>query len=102
MASAGQTVVNGATGERIVFERLGRDTAGALLRGDGFLAPGVGVRGRHIHPNQEERFEVLEGVVRFRVGREKRIARAGEVIVVPAGTAHTLGNVGESDVRFLF
>lgn len=102
MASTGQPVVNGATGERVVFQALARDTAGALLRGDGFLAAGVGVRGRHVHPNQEERFEVLEGVVRFRVGREKRIARAGEIVVVPPGRPHTLGNVGDSDVRFVF
>lgn len=102
MASTGQALVNGATGERVVFSQLGRETGGALLRGDGFMAPGVGVRGRHVHPNQEERLEVVEGVVRFRVGREERIARAGEVIVVPAGTSHTLSNVGESDVQFVF
>lgn len=102
MATTGSAVVNGATGERIVLQALGRETAGALVRGDGFLPPGVGVPGRHIHPNQEERFEVVDGVVRFRVGREVRIARAGEVIVVPAGTAHTLRNIGPSEVQFAF
>lgn len=102
MATTEEAIVNGATGERLIFHRLARDTAGALLSGDGFLGPGVGVRGRHIHPNQEERFEVVDGVVRFRVGRETRIARAGDVIVVPPGTQHTLRNVGDSEVQFTF
>jgi mannose-6-phosphate isomerase-like protein (cupin superfamily) len=102
IASIGQSVVNGATGERVVFQELARESAGALLRGDGFLPPGVGPRGRHVHPNQEEWFEVVEGVVRFRVGREVRIAKAGDVVVVPAGTPHTLHNVGEGDVQFAF
>jgi mannose-6-phosphate isomerase-like protein (cupin superfamily) len=102
VATTGVAVVNGATGERIVLQALARETAGALVRGDGFLPRGVGVRGRHVHPNQEERFEVIEGIVRFRVGREVRIARAGEIVVVPPGTAHTLRNVGESEVQFAF
>ena len=102
MASTGQAVVNGATGERVIFQQLACHTAGALVRGDGFMGLGVGVRGRHIHPNQEERFEVVEGLIRFQVGRQNRVARAGEVIVVPAGTPHTLRNAGESDAQFIF
>ena len=34
MATTGSAVVNGATGERIVLQALGRETAGALVRGD--------------------------------------------------------------------
>ena len=99
MASAGQTVVNNATGERVVFRTLARDSDGALLRLDVFFPPGAGASAVHIHPHQEERFEILEGTLRLRVGREERVATAGDIIVVPAGTPHRPRNVGEMEVH---
>jgi mannose-6-phosphate isomerase-like protein (cupin superfamily) len=101
MASIGQVVVNTATGERVVFLALNRDTAGELLKADGYLAPGAAARGMHIHPQQEERFEVLDGSLRFRIGREERIAKAGDVIVVPPGTPHLPSNIGEVEAHCL-
>lgn len=99
MASQGQVVANAATGERVVFVSLAGDTGGEHLRVDLFLAPRAAARGLHIHPNQEERFEVIEGLVRLRVGREDRIAKPGDVIVVPAGMPHLPANIGESEAR---
>ena len=99
MASAGQTVVNSATGERVVFRTLARDSDGALLRLDVFFPPGAGASAAHIHPHQEERFEILDGSLRLRIGREERVARAGDIIVVPAGTPHRPKNVGEMEVH---
>lgn len=99
MASTGQVVVNSATGERVVFQTLARDSAGELLRLDVFFAPGAAARAMHIHPYQEERFEILAGSLRFRVGREARVAEAGDVIVVPAGTPHLPINVGDTEVH---
>ncbi len=101
MASTGQVVVNSATGERVVFLALNRDTAGASLRADGYFEPGGQVRGMHVHPLQEERFEVLEGTLRFHIGREERIAKAGDVIVVPSGTPHLPSNIGEVEAHYL-
>ena len=57
--------------------------------------------GAHVHPEQEERFEVLQGQVGFRAGRTKLIATPGETIVVPAGTVHRFWNAGETDARFV-
>ena len=53
----------------------------------------------HIHPHQEERFEIVKGTMRFRVGGESTEARAGDVIVVPAGTAHRPGNEGTMEAH---
>jgi quercetin dioxygenase-like cupin family protein len=99
MASTGQVVVNAATGERVVFQTLARDSAGELLRLDVFFAPGSAARAMHVHPHQEERFEILKGSLRFRVGRETKVAKAGDVIVVPAGTPHLPTNVGEAEAH---
>ena len=45
----------------------------------------------HFHPNQDERFEVLEGEIHARLDDEpERVVRAGETLLVPAGTVHQM------------
>ena len=55
----------------------------------------------HVHPRQEERFEIASGRARIRVGRQVRRARAGESVVVPRGTVHRLWNDGEDELHVL-
>ena len=51
--------------------------------------------GAHVHPEQEERFHVLEGTMTFRLGMKKIVAEAGETVVVPAGRVHKFANGGD-------
>src|SRR5688500_4262956 len=98
MAHPGQTLENLASGERITFRQTAAGTGGELVAIDLELPAGRRVPGPlHIHPRQEERFEVLAGTMRFRIGRERIVAGAGEVVVVPAGVAHDFANVGDDD-----
>jgi mannose-6-phosphate isomerase-like protein (cupin superfamily) len=98
MAYTGQTLENPASGERITFRRTSADTDGELLAIDLELPAGRRVPGgQHIHPRQEERFEVLEGTMRFKLGRRRVVAGPGEVVVVPAGQKHDFANVGDGD-----
>jgi quercetin dioxygenase-like cupin family protein len=99
MAYIGKTLVNPASGERITFRQSAADTGGALVAIDLELPQGARVPGgRHIHPRQEERFEVVKGTMRFRLGRKKIVARPGAVVVVPPGMAHDFANAGDEDV----
>lgn len=91
---AGRVIENPVSGERIVIRRSGAETGGALLAFDLFLPPGAHVPAGHVHPEQEERFTVLEGTMRFRLGRRRRLAAAGETVAIPRGTAHWFGNGG--------
>jgi quercetin dioxygenase-like cupin family protein len=43
----------------------------------------------HIHHHGDEAFHVLEGEVRYRVGDQERLARAGETLLAPKGIPHT-------------
>ena len=100
MAYIGQTLENPASGELITFRATAAETAGELVAIELELPAGRKVPGPlHVHPKQEERFEVREGTMRFRMGRTRIVAAAGEVVVVPAGVAHDFANVGESDAR---
>lgn len=88
MAHAGQTIHNPVSGERITFHRTAADTDGELLEFELELAPDGRVPGAHVHPEQEERFHVLEGTMRFRLGMRTIVAEAGDTVVVPAGRMH--------------
>lgn len=95
MAYAGQTLVNPVSGERITFRQTSVDTGGEYLEIDVELTPDGAVPGMHVHPNQEERFEILSGNVWFRKGLKKINAKAGDVVVVEPGKAHKFQNKGE-------
>jgi len=47
----------------------------------------------HMHPNQLETYEVLEGEVEFVLGLKKIKLRAGEKIEIPAQVPHTFKNL---------
>lgn len=93
MTSPRHVIENPLSGERITITKRPRLT-GDALSWELVLAPGGRVPGSHSHPEQEERFTVLEGMMRFRVGRRRMLAQPGEVVVVPPGTVHHFANPG--------
>jgi mannose-6-phosphate isomerase-like protein (cupin superfamily) len=99
MAYAGQVIENPLSCERITFRNTAADTDGELLAIDLELSADGHVPGMHVHPIQEERFEVTEGTMRFRMGREKVTAKAGDVVVVPPGVRHKFANAGDQRAR---
>ena len=101
MIRTGTVIENPVTGERIVFRKTSRDTGGQAVVVETFLQPDAFVAAAHVHPSQEERFEVLRGVVGFKVGREKIVAGPGRRITVPAGTPHKFWNAGTEEARFV-
>jgi quercetin dioxygenase-like cupin family protein len=94
MAYAGQILENTQSGERFTFRKTAADTNGEYLEFDLELQPGGQVPGKHVHPKQEERFEMLDGTMKFKLGRKTVVAKAGDVVTVPAGKAHKFANGG--------
>jgi quercetin dioxygenase-like cupin family protein len=90
----GRVIHNPISGERIVIRRSGDETGGEVLCFDLYLPPGVHVPAGHTHPGQEERFTVISGQMRFRLGRHTVMAHPGDTVVVPVGAAHWFGNPG--------
>jgi quercetin dioxygenase-like cupin family protein len=91
---------NPVTGELLHFVQAAADTDGEVVVVDVVVAPDGCVAAAHCHPYQTEKFEVLEGEVTFKVGREKVVAKAGMKIVVEPGTAHKFWNSGTTNARF--
>jgi hypothetical protein len=49
MATAGETIENPVTGERFKWHQTAADTGGRLVRHEGWVRPGGGVRTEHVH-----------------------------------------------------
>ena len=99
MITPGQTLENPVTGERFTFTHTAASTGGELLAFELALRPGGAVPIPHVHPIQTERFEVVEGRMRFRVGWRHRLATAGEVVEIAPGVVHGFANAGDTEAR---
>ena len=79
---------------RYAFEPQGDD-----LMVNTWLEPG-GALPAHYHPRQEERWSVVEGKARFRLGDDEREIgpEDGEVVVAP-GVVHGLSSVSDRDAH---
>ena len=79
-------------------QRIRFSQVGDVLHADVWAAPGGDVPA-HFHPSQEERFEVLEGTVRFVVGGKRVNAAPGTRVVVAAGVKHSFRNTGDVEAH---
>src|SRR3954463_16637738 len=86
MVRIGDVIDNPVTGETMTFLLTGSETAGELLRIEMRVRPHGFVASEHIHPDQEERFQIMSGEITLRVGGEERRYGAGQRITIPAGT----------------
>ena len=54
----------------------------------------------HVHDDAEQTIVMLEGAIRFRIGGESLVLRAGDVAVVPRGVEHS-GESIEGEATFV-
>ncbi len=101
MIRSGDTIHNPVTGERITFHQTSADTDGEAVVIECSVQPHGFVAAAHVHPSQTERFNVIEGTLGIKVGKERKTLGRGEVAVVEAGTPHKFWNAGEDEVRFV-
>lgn len=75
------------------------ETQGESLIVDNWLEPGGGLPA-HYHPQQEERWSVVEGKVRFRHRDDERVIgpEDGETVVAP-GEVHGVASVSDRDAH---
>jgi quercetin dioxygenase-like cupin family protein len=99
MAVPGETLVNPATGQTLTFRRTTAQTGGELVEVESEMLAGHRPPPAHLHPRQEERFQVLDGAVDVRLGDERRRLEAGETLVIPPGTVHEMAPAGDQPAR---
>jgi len=62
------------------------------------LKPGCGI-GYHVHEKDSELFYLIKGEVVYSDNGEECVLHAGDVMVCPAGTGHSVANNGEEDAE---
>src|SRR4051812_35598949 len=99
MPQAGQELQNPA-GHPLLLVRTRAETGGGLLEMEAAYPAGGDLPPEHLHPNQAEHFEVLDGAVRTIVDGVERRYEQGETFDVPAGTPHQMAGDGSARVRW--
>jgi mannose-6-phosphate isomerase-like protein (cupin superfamily) len=104
MTQTGEMIENPVTHDRVIFRMTSQNTNGALLAFDDFLLTGYISPPEHVHPRQQEHFEVISGALGVRIAGQERVLHVGESVVVPPGTPHTIWNAeeGETHMRVEF
>src|SRR5918996_5477348 len=95
------SIENTITKERIDFRVTGAQTAGRYTEADLFVGPGGYAAAEHIHPLQEELFEIRKGVLRLRVAGIERELVPGDVALVQPGIPHVWSNGGDDELHML-
>ena len=69
------------------------------LEVEGTWGPGGSPPPKHFHPDQDEHFEVLEGILTARVGGDERQLGPGDVLEIPRRAVHQMWNAGDVPAR---
>ncbi|MBK8956791.1 MAG: cupin domain-containing protein [Saprospiraceae bacterium] len=89
-----------STGETITFVKTGKDTKGAFTEIICTIPAGQEGPPPHMHPLQDEIFEVIEGKLELLAKGKKVVLEEGESFNVTANTAHTFSNPFDRETKF--
>ncbi|HNT21778.1 MAG TPA: cupin domain-containing protein [Saprospiraceae bacterium] len=89
-----------STGETITFVKTGKDTEGAFTEVICSIPAGQEGPPPHIHPLQDETFEVIEGKLELSAKGKKMVIEEGQSFIVTAKTAHTFSNPLDRETKF--
>ncbi|MBN1091401.1 cupin domain-containing protein [Blastococcus sp. TML/M2B] len=79
---------------RLEFTTTGEGSGGQVHAMLATYRPGSDLPPAHLHPQQSERFTVLEGEMWCEVDGAATTLRAGDTVDVPAGSVHRMRNPG--------
>ena len=82
-------------GERVTVRRH----APEVLEVEAEWAPAAAKPLPHLHPAQDERFEILEGELTIDLDGTRHVLRAGDGLDVPRATKHRMWNSGDAVAR---
>ena len=97
MAAVGEEMVNPVSRERFVWRHTAESTDGEFCEFDLHLGEGALVAAPHLHPGQQERFEVKSGSIRLRSEGQEELLYAGDVRTIESGAVHAWGNAASGE-----
>ncbi len=101
MVKPGDVIYHSLFGVRVTFLQTAEETSGELLCVEVTLPPGFSMP-EHVHPQQEERHEVVSGTLRGRVGGQEEDYGVGQRVIGPPGVPHAWSNPSDrEDLRIV-
>jgi quercetin dioxygenase-like cupin family protein len=101
MIRQGDQITNPRTGQVMIFLKTSAETNGELLQIECFSPPTLEREPEHIHPLQENSFEIISGNFIFRLNGKEQVVGAGQSINIPANVPHHFWNSGDIDAHYL-
>ena len=95
------TITNARTGQKMIFLKTTRETNGKELEIECFNPPSATKEPEHIHPIQENAFEVISGELSFIINNTLRTIGPGESVVIPRGVPHYFWNEGIVEAHYI-
>jgi quercetin dioxygenase-like cupin family protein len=99
MVRPGDELIDPIRGQRLIFRRTAQGTNGELVEVEAFYQPTSVAPPAHLHPQQEECFEVLSGSITVRLNGQENRYHAGETFCIPAGIAHEMWNGSKAETH---
>jgi len=91
--------VNPVIGDKATLIRSADETKGEYTLFQIEVAPGGG-NSLHVHETYSERFEVVQGELSLQLGKESRVLRKGESLLMPKKALHCFTNRSNEPVKF--
>lgn len=95
-----KSITEKSSGETITFVKTSKDTQGAFTEIICTIPAGKDGPPPHIHPLQDEIFEVIEGKLELSAKGKKIVLEEGQSFNVSANTAHTFSNPLDRETKF--
>ena len=90
-----ETIHNPVTGETLYV----LESTEECFRFEYEIEPGAEIAAEHVHPNLEQRIQVVEGSLGCRIDGVERTLQAGQYAIVPPGAAHFQWNPTNTPTR---
>src|SRR5450432_1434922 len=101
MIKQGDKVVNARTGQIMVFLKTSAETNGQLLQIDCISPPTSVKEPEHVHPYQENKFEIISGSCHFSVSGKEQVIGPGQSISIPPNVRHYFWNSGDTEAHYI-
>jgi quercetin dioxygenase-like cupin family protein len=101
MIQQGDRIENRRTGQRMIFLKTWAETNGTQLQIECYSPPTAAREPEHIHPYQENRFQLLSGELRFCINGKEQTALAGDIVSVPKNVPHHFWNPGTVEAHYI-
>src|SRR5450759_1547953 len=101
MIKQGEKITKIRMGQVMIFLKTGAETNGALLQIECFSPQTLEREPEHIHPFQENSFEIISGSCVFDVDGKEQIVGPWKSINMPAKVPHHFWNAGDKVAHYL-